>query len=142
MSNRAGTDSHLQEAEVLEKKTGVKVLRHSIKKPGCSNDVLRHFAGSPEAAVSSPSEIAVIGDRLFTDIMLANMMGSLGVWVREGVHPQNGVVCQVDSSSRTSAKIDIAKPFREKASPSSRNIRHPSSSTHMMHSHRCSCAGD
>jgi phosphatidylglycerophosphatase GEP4 len=26
-----------------------------------------------------------VGDRLSTDIMMANMMGSYGVWVRDGV---------------------------------------------------------
>ena len=116
MSNRAGTDGHLEEAEVLEKKTGVKVLRHSTKKPGCSNDILRHFEYSPDTGVTRPSEIAVIGDMIFTDIMLANMMGSLGVWVREGVHPQNGVVCEVILSVLTSAKMGIVR-LRKKTSP-------------------------
>jgi phosphatidylglycerophosphatase GEP4 len=32
-----------------------------------------------------PEEVAVVGDRLATDVVLANRMGSWAVWVREGV---------------------------------------------------------
>jgi phosphatidylglycerophosphatase GEP4 len=32
-----------------------------------------------------PEEIAVVGDRLATDAVMANRMGCWGVWVREGV---------------------------------------------------------
>ena len=92
VSNRAGTAHHQQEAELLEKTTGVKVLRHSTKKPGCGRDILAHFKACANVAISDPAEIAVIGDRIFTDIMLANMLGSLGIWIRDGVVAQCGVV--------------------------------------------------
>lgn len=32
-------------------------------------------------------QIAVVGDRLLTDMCLANEMGSWGVWVKDGVVP-------------------------------------------------------
>lgn len=35
--------------------------------------------------VESPHEIAVIGDRLGTDVLMAGMMGSWSVWCKEGV---------------------------------------------------------
>lgn len=35
--------------------------------------------------VSSPGEIAVVGDRLGTDVLMAGMMGSWSVWCKEGV---------------------------------------------------------
>ncbi|KAF3162008.1 hypothetical protein TWF788_002184 [Orbilia oligospora] len=38
-----------------------------------------------DVQLESPSQIAVVGDRLFTDVMMANMMGAWGVWVRDGV---------------------------------------------------------
>jgi phosphatidylglycerophosphatase GEP4 len=50
------------------------------------------FRDAPDADVTSPSQVAVVGDRLFTDVMMANMMGSYGIWVKDGVVPNNGVV--------------------------------------------------
>ncbi|KAF2734524.1 HAD-superfamily phosphatase [Polyplosphaeria fusca] len=87
VSNTAGTDSDKNQAEaaLLEKNTGVKVLRHSTKKPGCKAEVLSYFASQPDSGVTHPSQIAVVGDRLFTDVMMANLMGSHGFWVRDGV---------------------------------------------------------
>lgn len=35
--------------------------------------------------VQSPLEIAVVGDRLGTDVLMASMMGSWSVWCKEGV---------------------------------------------------------
>lgn len=35
--------------------------------------------------IQSPHEVAVIGDRLGTDVLMAGMMGSWSVWCKEGV---------------------------------------------------------
>jgi len=87
VSNTAGTDSDKQQKEsaLLEANTGVKVLRHSTKKPGCKEEVMAYFKAHPDAGVTRPDQVAIVGDRLSTDIMMANMMGSYGVWVRDGV---------------------------------------------------------
>ncbi|OAL46768.1 HAD-superfamily phosphatase [Pyrenochaeta sp. DS3sAY3a] len=87
VSNTAGTnsDKNQQEAALLEANTGVKVLQHSTKKPGCKDEVMAYFKSHPESGVTRPDQIAIVGDRLSTDIMMANMMGSYGVWVRDGV---------------------------------------------------------
>ncbi|KAL6709121.1 hypothetical protein ACN47E_001937 [Coniothyrium glycines] len=87
VSNTAGTDSDKGQKQlvVLEKNTGVKVLRHSTKKPGCKDAVMAYFKAHPESGVTRPDQIAVVGDRLSTDIMMANLMGSYGFWVRDGV---------------------------------------------------------
>lgn len=61
------------------------MLRHSTKKPGCKEDVMAYFAQHPEAGVTRPEQIAVVGDRLSTDVMMANLMGGYGIWVRDGV---------------------------------------------------------
>jgi len=45
---------------------------------------MAYFRAHPDAGVTRPDQIAVVGDRLSTDIMMANMMGSYGVWVRDG----------------------------------------------------------
>ncbi|KAF2873511.1 mitochondrial PGP phosphatase [Massariosphaeria phaeospora] len=86
VSNTAGTDSDKNQAEaaVLERNTGVKVLRHSTKKPGCQSEVLSYFQQHPDSEVTSPSHVAVVGDRLFTDVMMANLMGGYGFWIKDG----------------------------------------------------------
>lgn len=88
VSNTAGTtsdDADGSKAELLERNTGVKVLRHSTKKPGCASEVLQYFSKQPDSGVTHPSQIAVVGDRLFTDVLMANMMGSHAVYVEDGV---------------------------------------------------------
>ena len=90
----------------LEKNTGVTVLRHSIKKPGTYPSILGFFikqnADDTTVAtttktttttnVTHPSQIVIVGDRLFTDVMMANMMGSWSVWIRDGIEPDRNVV--------------------------------------------------
>lgn len=71
----------------MEKATGVTVLPHAVKKPGCGPEVMEYFRRHPETGVTDASQVAVVGDRLTTDMMLANMMGGWGFWIREGVVP-------------------------------------------------------
>lgn len=90
VSNTAGALSHDSKrklASALEESTGVNVLSHQTKKPGCGPEIMEYFRQHPETGVTSPSQIAVVGDRLSTDMMLANMMGSYGIWVKDGVVP-------------------------------------------------------
>lgn len=84
VSNSAGTNDDIdyQQALKLENDTGVTVLRHPTKKPGCHEEIMAYFA---KQGITKPSEIAVVGDRLFTDMLMANMMGAWGVWLSEGV---------------------------------------------------------
>lgn len=46
---------------------------------------MAYFAAHPETGVTRPEHVAVVGDRLSTDVMMANLMGGYGVWVRDGV---------------------------------------------------------
>ncbi|KAK2067908.1 hypothetical protein P8C59_001607 [Phyllachora maydis] len=90
VSNTAGAlshDPHGAQAAALEAATDVRVLAHRTKKPGCGAEVMAYFRRHPETGVSAPHHVAVVGDRLATDMMLANAMGSWGVWVRAGVVP-------------------------------------------------------
>lgn len=90
MSNTAGALSYDPKRELaseLETATGVTVLSHQTKKPGCGPEIMEYFRKHPETGVTSANQVAVVGDRLSTDMMLANMMGSYGVWVRDGVVP-------------------------------------------------------
>ncbi|KJZ73155.1 hypothetical protein HIM_07539 [Hirsutella minnesotensis 3608] len=90
VSNTAGAaswDHGLKQALEVEKNTGVHVLPHSVKKPGCGPEIMDYFRRHPETGVTDPSHVAVVGDRLTTDMMLANMMGAWGFWIKDGVVP-------------------------------------------------------
>lgn len=98
VSNSAGAtdDPYGQEAKLLEDATGVEVFRHSIKKPGCGLDVFNHLHGDSTTGIEHPGQIVVVGDRLFTDIMMANMIGAWSIWVKDGVVKNDGVVSDGD----------------------------------------------
>ena len=88
MSNTAGAlslDPFGELAAAVEKSTGVAVLPHDNKKPGCGAEVMEYFRKYPETGVTRPDQIAVVGDRLTTDVMMANMMGGYAVWIKDGV---------------------------------------------------------
>ncbi|KAI1468544.1 HAD-superfamily phosphatase [Daldinia caldariorum] len=90
VSNTAGASTYDRDgrlAKELEKATGVPVLAHRVKKPGCGDEILAYFKAYPEAGVTHPSQIAIVGDRLMTDMMLANLMGSWGLWIKDGIKP-------------------------------------------------------
>ena len=94
VSNSAGTHSDLggREAKLLEEATGVKVLRHKTKKPGCGAQIFAHFRNEPGKGVTRPSQIAIVGDRLTTDIVMANLNGFWAIWVKDGVVAEKSFV--------------------------------------------------
>lgn len=96
VSNTAGTsdDKNYMQAEKIEKTIRVPVLRHKTKKPGCYREVMAYF--KEKGVCNSPKEVAVVGDRLFTDVMMANLMGSYGVWISDGVVPNNQLVSKME----------------------------------------------
>lgn len=53
---------------------------------------MEYFRKHPESGVTSASQIAVVGDRLFTDVMMANLMGGYGFWVKDGIIDQKSFV--------------------------------------------------
>ncbi len=59
--------------------------------------MFEHFRAAPDVDLTSPSQIAVVGDRLFTDVMMANMMGSHSVWVKDGPLPESAMVISPSS---------------------------------------------
>jgi phosphatidylglycerophosphatase GEP4 len=89
----------------LESVTGVTVLSHTVKKPGCKDEIMAHFQKHPEIGLTHPSQVVVIGDRLMTDMMLANTMGSRGIWIKDGVAPltEKSIVCRTQSSNPSSS---------------------------------------
>lgn len=98
VSNTAGSkdDSGNNQARALERNTGVKVFHHSLKKPGCHSEILSYVRA--QELVESPDEIAVIGDRLMTDVLMANLMHARSVWVRDGVIPSQNPLVRLEKS--------------------------------------------
>ena len=95
-------------ATEVENGTGVTVLPHQTKKPGCGAEIMDYFRHHPETGVTSPHQVAIVGDRLSTDMMLANMMGSWGIWVQDGVIPlhQKSIV-SLNKVSNDTSLIDL-----------------------------------
>ncbi|KAI4260616.1 MAG: hypothetical protein LQ352_000178 [Teloschistes flavicans] len=88
VSNSAGTassDPLGRKATLLSSATNVPVLHHATKKPGCGSQILEYFLNAKNSRVTAADQIAVVGDRLFTDVMTANLMGSWAVWIQDGV---------------------------------------------------------
>lgn len=87
VSNTAGStdDPDLSQAAELERATGVKVFQHRDKKPGCGTEIIEYLKSS--GIITKPEEVSVVGDRLMTDIVMANLMGSASIWIRDGVVP-------------------------------------------------------
>jgi phosphatidylglycerophosphatase GEP4 len=54
-----------------------------MKKPFSHPTILAYFRD--RGVVERPDEIAVVGDRLGTDVLMASLMGAWSVWVRDGV---------------------------------------------------------
>ena len=87
VSNTAGStrsEEHEAEALELEQELGLPVLRQhpDRRKPLCKAEILDFFAR--HGVTKDPAEIAVVGDRLATDVLLARDLGSWSVWVRDG----------------------------------------------------------
>lgn len=90
VSNRAGShpsfDREVRELEAQLAHLQISVFRLPAgveKKPFCGEEVVRWF--QEKQVIQSPNEIAVVGDRLGTDVIMAGMMGSWSVWCNEGV---------------------------------------------------------
>jgi phosphatidylglycerophosphatase GEP4 len=75
LSNSAGTldDPDFADATEIEASLGIAVIRHSEKKPGGLNEVLKHFE------MEDPAALCVVGDRLLTDVVFGSLHGMLTV---------------------------------------------------------------
>ncbi|OQE22973.1 hypothetical protein PENSTE_c009G05011 [Penicillium steckii] len=90
VSNRAGShpkyDHEISSLESQLEHLSIPVFRLPAgveKKPFCGDQVVQWFR--EREVINSPDEIAVVGDRLGTDVIMAGLMGSWSVWCKEGV---------------------------------------------------------
>jgi len=82
LSNSVGSsdDKGYAGAALCESHLGLAVIRHEVKKPGCLTEVQQHFARAT-ARIVAANEILVVGDRLLTDVLFANLNGMQSVLV-------------------------------------------------------------
>ncbi|KAJ5653113.1 hypothetical protein N7490_000116 [Penicillium lividum] len=81
------------------------------KKPFCGDQVVQWFR--EREVISSPNEIAVVGDRLGTDVIMAGLMGSWSVWCKEGVY-EVGEEGKADRNILEKMEVWIEKYLRER----------------------------
>jgi phosphatidylglycerophosphatase GEP4 len=99
VSNSAGSrpESARYEAEAQQLEKTLAPLKISVfrvprgggttyRKPLCDKEVLTWF--QERGVVQRADEIAVVGDRLATDVLLAARMGAWSVWCKDGVTSQ------------------------------------------------------
>lgn len=65
------------------------------KKPACQDQIMRHFRAS-EIDIEKASQVVVIGDRLFTDVLLAKNLGCHSIWLRRGAVPDYGLLTRLE----------------------------------------------
>ncbi|KAL1997035.1 hypothetical protein VTN49DRAFT_7900 [Thermomyces lanuginosus] len=93
VSNTAGSrpDSARYEDEARRLEESLRPLQISVfrvqpgkrRKPFCGEDVVAWFR--EKGVVEKADEIAVVGDRIGTDTLMAAQMGAWSVWCKEGV---------------------------------------------------------
>lgn len=95
-SGFAARDPDGSAAAALTQTTGIPVLLHNSPKPSlaCGKEILEHFRS--KGVDVRPEHICVIGDRLFTDTVLANGLGCWSIWVKEGVRKDFGLVTRAE----------------------------------------------
>ncbi|KAL2821874.1 mitochondrial PGP phosphatase [Aspergillus granulosus] len=96
VSNRAGSHPRYEDEalEIEERLAGLRIPVFRLperdpqgvaveKKPFCGKEVLDWLR--ERGVVQHADEIAVVGDRLGTDVLMASEMGAWSVWCRDGV---------------------------------------------------------
>lgn len=118
VSNRAGShpsfDAEVHEIESQLAHLSIPVFRlppGTEKKPFCADEVVQWFR--ERDVITSPNEIAVVGDRLGTDVLMAGMMGSWSVWCKEGVY-EAGEAGKPERNVLEKMEVWIERFLREK----------------------------
>ena len=85
LSNSAGSadDTDGKQAKAAEESLGLHVIRHAKKKPNCLDDLLQ--ALSQEKGKPDVHTVAIVGDRLLTDVFFANLFGMFAVHLRQPI---------------------------------------------------------
>mmetsp|Transcript_24566 Transcript_24566/g.77031 ORF Transcript_24566/g.77031 Transcript_24566/m.77031 type:complete len:207 (-) Transcript_24566:81-701(-) len=118
LSNSAGTldDEDFAAAAAFEKTLDLPVIRHAVKKPGkeCMDEVVKHFETASGEKLS-PSKIAMVGDRLLTDIVFGNLYDARTVHVRPLTLKGDNPVALVVRFFENRLFLPLAKLVRRRA---------------------------
>lgn len=81
LSNSVGSsdDKGFKGAHKTEVALGIPVICHTVKKPGCIDELLHHYR--VRGTTLLPHQICVVGDRILTDVVFANLHGLLSIHV-------------------------------------------------------------
>jgi len=81
LSNSANDKYFVQQREEIERNlAGLMILKTQRKKPFCFEEAKAHFS-PPHSSVQNHN-MAFVGDRLLTDVLLANANGAISVYVQ------------------------------------------------------------
>ena len=77
LSNSVGSykDKDFKDANLLEMNANIPVIRHNSFKPFCISAVHSHFNNQKSLNSNDKLKLAIIGDRLFTDVLMGNYFG-------------------------------------------------------------------
>ena len=91
-------------AESVSYHLGVPVLRHDTMKPGyaCIKSIRTYFASLPQPV--SDDQLIIVGDRIFTDVVLANRMRKYSKWSQNS---SSSLTRSIEKVEATSSLIDI-----------------------------------
>ena len=83
LSNSAGTcdDPQNVDALTIERDLGIKVILHDAKKPGGIYSLMKYFNSDLKLGIN-PSDLAMFGDRVLTDVVFGNRHEMLTIYVQ------------------------------------------------------------
>ncbi|KAK9382333.1 mitochondrial PGP phosphatase-domain-containing protein [Kockiozyma suomiensis] len=136
VSNTAGAFLHevrhalginLRLKEETETATGIRVHEHLHFKPheSVGKNVLMSLIEDESTGVKAGYNVAVVGDRIFTDVLMANQIGAWAVWIEDGVKPSNSLLVRLEKrlialleSRGVKPRLPVAPPRTEPLPPS------------------------
>ncbi|KAJ9069858.1 hypothetical protein DSO57_1014341 [Entomophthora muscae] len=82
LSNSAGTpdDKNNSHATEVSESLGVHVIQHEIKKPGGGDEIRAFVAKNWKLELK---QVAMVGDRVITDVVFGNLNGMYTIWTNE-----------------------------------------------------------
>lgn len=106
LSNSAGTpdDMNFQESKAIEKSVGISVIKHLKKKPDGLEETLQFFQ-------LKPTELAVVGDRLLTDVVFGNLHGMYTIHTQILTSENDNTFARFFRSVENNVLLPVVKHF-------------------------------
>ncbi|KAK7204292.1 mitochondrial PGP phosphatase-domain-containing protein [Myxozyma melibiosi] len=128
VSNTAGAYLHevrhafgneLRLKRETERATGIEVYDHLHFKPheSVGKGVLMKLIEDKSTDVHAAHHVAVIGDRIFTDVFMANNIGAWALWIEDGVKKSNSPLVRIEKKLVDLIESRGIKPILPKKPP-------------------------